>query len=404
MPNQPFLKRVRVQNYKSIGKCDVALGCLTVLVGRNGAGKSNFLDALRFITDALMTSLDHAVKSRGGIDSVRRRSSGHPRNLSILIEIDLPEWQTARYEFEIGSRTKGGFSVKSERLYLFAVDAAGRRTRAHYAVKEGNVLAPDTEQMPPATADRLYLVNAAGLPQFRGVYDALTAMGFYNLNPEEMKKPQSPDAGDLLLRDGSNIASVISRLAEDKPNFKSRIVEYLRAIVPDIADFERIALGNHETLEFRQNVQGAQHPWRFYASSMSDGTLRALGMLVAVMQLANRKNPVRLVGIEEPEIALHPAATGALMDSLREGAEHTQIIVTTHSPDLLDEFDADTDTLLVVQSDRGTTEIGPADPSSMEAIRDHLYTAGELLRIDQLRADRSKLVQQKDFAFDSVED
>jgi ABC-type hemin transport system ATPase subunit len=61
-----FLTRVRIRNYKSIGKCDASLYPLTVLVGRNGSGKSNFLDALRFVTEALHTSLDHAIKSRGG--------------------------------------------------------------------------------------------------------------------------------------------------------------------------------------------------------------------------------------------------------------------------------------------------------------------------------------------------
>jgi predicted ATPase len=60
----PFLRRVVINNYKSIGKCDVKLKRLTVLVGRNGSGKSNFLDALRFVTEGLQTSVDHAIKSR----------------------------------------------------------------------------------------------------------------------------------------------------------------------------------------------------------------------------------------------------------------------------------------------------------------------------------------------------
>ncbi|HUY34804.1 MAG TPA: AAA family ATPase [Pirellulales bacterium] len=82
----PFLSRVRIDNYKSIGKCDVALGSLTVLVGRNGSGKSNFLDALRFVVDGLQTSLDHAIKSRGGVDAVRRRSTGHPAAAGALMD------------------------------------------------------------------------------------------------------------------------------------------------------------------------------------------------------------------------------------------------------------------------------------------------------------------------------
>ncbi len=66
MQNEPFLRRVKIRNYKSIGKSDVELGRLNVLVGINGSGKSNFLDALRFVVDGLQTSLDHAIKARGG--------------------------------------------------------------------------------------------------------------------------------------------------------------------------------------------------------------------------------------------------------------------------------------------------------------------------------------------------
>jgi len=86
----PFLQRVKIRNYKSIGSCNVTLQGLTVLLGRNGAGKSNFLDALRFVMEGLQTSLDHAIKSRGGLESVRRRSTGHPRNFAIELEMNLP--------------------------------------------------------------------------------------------------------------------------------------------------------------------------------------------------------------------------------------------------------------------------------------------------------------------------
>jgi predicted ATPase len=256
------------------------------------------------------------------------------------------------------------------------------------------------ENMPKAAKDRLYLVTASGLPQFEDAYDALLSMGFYNLSPEQMKEVQSPDAGELLRRDGSNIASVVARLAEDEPSLKQRVQEYLAAIVPDIVDFDRVPLGHRETLQFRQQVKGSPHPWRFYAANMSDGTLRALGILVAAMQLVNRTNRVRLVGIEEPETALHPAAAGALMDSLREAATNTQVVLTTHSPDLLDNFNSESDTLLVVQGNQGATEIGPADPASVESIRNHLYSPGDLLRMDQLKPDANALSKQQVLALE----
>src|SRR4051794_30422853 len=102
-------------------------------------------------------------------------------------------------------------------------------------------------------------------------------MGFYNLNPDAMKQLQSPDAGELLHRDGSNVASVIARLSADQPNAVERIQSYLVNIVPGIMDVERATLGPMETLQFKQRVAGSSRPWNFFAASMSDGTLRALG-------------------------------------------------------------------------------------------------------------------------------
>lgn len=403
---EPFVERVTLRNYKSIGHCDVKLGHLTFLVGRNGSGKSNFLDALRFLVDALENSLDHAIKSRGGIDEVRRRSTGHPRNFAIQLHLNLDHFRVARYGFEIGAQARGGFHVKSEQLRIFAGDGT---ESAMFDVQAGKVHSRTHENMPPLVPDRLYLVNAAGFPDFRPVYDGLLALGFYNLNPQAMKELQSPDAGELLHRDGSNVSSVIGRMAADRPELKSRIQAYLATIVPGITGVERVALGPKETLAFHQDVQGAQHSWKFYATSMSDGTLRALGTLVAVTQLALRNSAVRLVGIEEPETALHPAAAAALIDALREAAVKTQIVVTTHSPDLMDQVRPSSgeirEDILVVQQTEGTTAIAPIDPASRQAIHEHLYSPGELLRMDQFELDPDDLSRQQQLplAFSSEE-
>lgn len=386
------VQRVRVRNFKSIGSCDVPLGSLTILVGRNGAGKSNFLKALDFITDSLQTSLGQAINARGGIEQVRRRSTGHPRNLALALDLELADCMTAHYAFEITARERGAFAVKVETLRIR--DLSGS-TAAQYKVQEGQIQHSHPSPLPPATSDRLFLVAASGNPSFRPVYDALVSMGFYNLNPEAMKELQSPDAGELLHHDGGNIAGVIARLKADKPEVLKRITDYLETIVPGIRDVERVALGPKETLEFRQEVRGSAHPWKFHAANMSDGTLRALGALTAVTQIAERKRPVTLVGIEEPETALHPAAAGALMDALREAATRTQIVVTTHSPDLLDQVDPAQEDLLIVVLKEGNTSVARPDQATKEAIQDHLYSTGELLRMDQLEPDASAIQEQQ---------
>ena len=84
MGHSIFLKKVILRNYKSIGYCNVNLGALTYLVGGNGSGKSNFLDALHLVRDALNGSLENALNERGGLNEVRRRSSGHPTHFGNL--------------------------------------------------------------------------------------------------------------------------------------------------------------------------------------------------------------------------------------------------------------------------------------------------------------------------------
>ena len=391
MDNSVFLTRVVLKNYKSIGDCAVILRPLTFLVGPNGAGKSNFLDALRFVADALRTSLDHALRERGGIKEVRRRSGGHPTHFAIHLEFSITGQMSGHYTFRIGSRPSGGYEVQEEECEVNCVASNnGPRQTAYFKARNGKVTS-SIKVVPAASSDRLYLVNASGLQDFRPVYEAFSRMGFYNLNPERIRDLQPPDAGDLLARDGSNIASVLGQLASHNKGTKQRIEEYLAKVVPGVYGVDVRVIGPKETLEFRQQVAGSKDPWRFLASNMSDGTLRALGILVALFQAtSNGKSKVPLVGIEEPEVALHPAAAGVLLDSLRDASRKTQVIVTSHSPDLLDDEDIDGESILAVGSEGGVTEIGQLDSAGRSALMDRLYTAGELLRLNQLVPEKSK--------------
>jgi predicted ATPase len=156
---------------------------------------------------------------------------------------------------------------------------------------------------------------------------------------------------------------------------------------------ERKQIGPLETLEFRQEVAGAQAPWRFPAQNMSDGTLRALGVLTALFQ-GNQDFAPSLIGIEEPETALHPAASAALREALTKASATTQVMVTSHSPDLLDDRSIQPEHILAVVSEGGETRIGPLDAASVSVMRDHLFSAGELLRLNQLKPDESFLREQ----------
>jgi predicted ATPase len=382
-PKSPFLRRVVLRNYKSIQECDVSLGPLTLLVGVNGSGKSNFLDALRFVAECLRTTMDQALRERGGIKEVRRRSRGHPTHFAIDLDLGLAERGDARYRFRVGAKQHGGFEVQEEDCRIRSRGTG----EAFYQVRNGVVEEASFDPTPRVSTDRLYLTIASGLPQFRGLYDLLSGMGFYNISPEQLRDLQEPGAGNLLLRDGRNAASVVAWLERHNKQVKTRIEEYLGTIAPGVQQVGKKSLGHKETLEFKQRVAGDTNPWSFLAQNMSDGTLRALGVLVSLFQCFDRspETGIPLVGIEEPEATLHPAAAGVLMDALREAAHFTQVVVTTHSPELLDTPDLDADSLLIVDVVEGETTIAPADDASKSSIRDRLSTAGELLKLDQLR-------------------
>ncbi len=381
MTSRILIHRVRAKNFKSIAACDVRLGALNYLVGPNGTGKSNFLDVLHFVKDALEGSLESALHLRGGLSEVRRRSGGHPTHFGIRLDFQLPDERHGFYAFVVGAKPAGGFEVQKEELCLGQPGYG-----PSYVVERGMAKTHSAEVFPVSTPDRLALVNAAGLPEFRPVFDALTSMGFYNLNPRVIRDLQKPQDGAHLKSLGENIASVMAYMERYAPQDKARVEEYLALVVPSVHGVQRVGVGHMETLEFRQDTAGAKHPWRFNANSMSDGTLRALGILVALFQGGGEDRPA-LVAIEEPEVALHPAAAAVVRDALDRASTRCQVIVTSHSPELLDDKSVDVDTLLAVSTEEGATVIAPLDEASRETVRRGLFTPGELLALNQLVPD-----------------
>jgi predicted ATPase len=379
-----LVRRIAIANYKSIARCVVDLGPLTFLVGPNGSGKSNFLDALRFVADSLNTTVEQALRDRGGIQSVRRHSRGHPTHFGIRVEVEFPEQRIGTYAFRISAKRDGGFSVQREECWIRGI----LEPENYFVVEEGRVLESSTVIRSATEADRLALVNISGLREFRPMYDVLRGMTFYNLNPERIRDLQDPDPGHVLLRDGRNLAAVIRELSRlDKGRVLSEVSAHLRAVVPGVESVQHRPIGPKETIEFKQEVAGDQFPWRFPAANMSDGTLRALGILTAVFQSTVRRR-VSFVGIEEPEMALHPGAVEVVAVALMRASRYVQVLATTHSPDLLDHKDIREEHLLAVSADRGETIIGPVNAAVRSALRDRLYSTGELLRMGQLEPDK----------------
>ena len=127
---------------------------------------------------------------------------------------------------------------------------------------------------------------------------------------------------------------------------------------------------------------------RLLASSISDGTLRAAALLIALFQpnSGDDEAPIALVAFEEPETGLQPGALRILFDAVIEASESRQVLFTTHSPDLLDNPTMSMDSILAVTFRNGSTQIGKVNDATVSVVRDGLATAGEMLRnSDSLR-------------------
>ena len=440
----PFLRRVRIRGYKSIAFCDVPLQPLTILVGRNGAGKSNFLNALAFLRDVLDSSVTKAVELHGGWSSVVCRTASVP-----MIEIEIeagfscstprqevqiingekvdPSGQSipdlsgrnfvATYLLQVSAREHATPLIRREKLDLR--DETGELTggfdlQRHPMVPTNN-LPPGlnlfldvlnwrgsaawpspTKSTPEGSSSHRSdqtLLGAIGFSPFVDLGDGLRWMGFYNFHPDALRTLQKPLPGVMLKKDGGNLASVIESLNEIDPHSLDRVQAYLSTIVEEVERFSLVRYGEYHTIQFRLRSGSTGPSVVFDAASMSDGTLRVLSSLIAAFQIHLPSGP-SLIGIEEPETALHPAAMRSLVDALDEATQRTQILLTTHSADLLSGRDVTPGQVLVVRNRGGQTQITPVDPASREIIDKELYSLADLQRMDRLDLDEVDLTRQ----------
>lgn len=376
----PHIKQVRILNYKSIGQLSVNLEPFTVLVGPNGSGKSNFIDALAFVKDCLADSLESAFRKRGGIGAVRRRSAGHPTNIEIGIIMDLGNSLSASYSFKISAMFKKNFEVAFEHCKV-----QGLFQKEHeFKIEKGEFIKEIPGIRPKVSLDRLGLYAASATEEFRPVYDFLTSMRFYSIVPKELRTLQESGTEDHLTPDGSNAAAILRRLKNDNQlGWRyERLCSLLAKVVQGIKKVEYHPVGQKETIQIKQDV-GTKYPWTFDALNMSDGTLRILGLLLAVYQPGLHS----VIAIEEPEATVHPAVTELIIEVLMDASNERQVLITTHSPDILDyKYLQDSQIKIVTMEDYNTL-IAPLSQSSREAIRKHLYTPGELLRSGELTPD-----------------
>ncbi len=373
-----MLAELTLRRFRSFRSAAVRFGNPLFLVGRNGAGKSNLADALSFLGEAMELPLSAVCERRGGMSVVGHRSSarGRPANMGFRVRLRTPHWK-AMYAFELQATRRRGVRVVHERCIVHP--QSGPPCWFDRCPEEFTSTAPALR--PALHPGGLALPLMGGDSRFEGVVPFLQGMRFCRIEPGSLRELQTPGGGTRLDPAGDNAASVLRAIRSESQEDFDLLQALLTKIVPGTVNVRTRQLGNRLTLEFTQDF-GLKKPVRFPASSMSDGTLRAVGLLAAVFQ---RPKPSLLV-IEEPEATMHTGALGAVQDLVRHASRSMQIVVTTHSPDLLEAKWIEPDHLRLVAWKKGSTRIGSVSSPVRASLESHLSSAGELLRANVLES------------------
>jgi predicted ATPase len=378
-----MIRRLWVKNYRSLADVEVNLEPLTVLVGPNGSGKSNLVDVLRFIHDALRHGLDMAVVNRHGMGAIRRWSAkGRPYDVEIGVGIEV-NGTFGTYTFTLGSEHRGEYSVKKESCFI---QGGNSSDQAVFETHNGNWVRKPEGLTPPIQARTLILPLIATTPPFEQIYNFLTSMGFYNIFPNALAEPQKPDNPYPLNEYGTNLASTLQGLQREKSPKLPQLKLAIQTVMPDVVDFQVTQIGGYLITRLHHIISEEGERAIFELSQEADGTLRMIGILVALYQ----DPPCSLLALEEPELTIHPGALRLLWEEMEEAANTSQIIITTHSPDLLDMCYAEQ--LRIIEKIDGVTYINPIDEIQKQAIQERLFAPGELLRAQGLhRATQEQL-------------
>ena len=374
---KPVVRRLLLKGFRSIPEACIEFDNPTIFVGRNGSGKSNVVSAFSFLADAMRMPLQTAFDRLGGVASVGNRTSiGRPPNLAMRIE--LGGKLRGVYAFEVTMRRAEGFTVVREQCVF-----TERKERSWFDRARNDFSSNVPGLHPSIDAASLALPLVGGAKAFNRLWRALSRMRVYAVDPGRLREMQEPDSGIVLLPDGANAASVLERIRSRTPQDIERISEYLEAVVPHAKRVSVRRFDRNLALELTQ-AWGKDGTKRrgFRGSSISDGTLRMIGLLAAVYQ---RPAPL-LIAVEEPEMSIHPGALGVVFELLLEASERMQVIVTTHSPELLDEKKIRDRHLRMVEWREGATLVTPVSDANRRALEEGLTEAGGLLRTNALEA------------------
>lgn len=333
--------RITLQNWRNFKQVDVSLQNRVFLIGPNASGKSNFLDAFRFLRDIATIGLQQAVETRKGITRIRNLTARHPTtDIKICVELSEEETPKWKYLIALTQDNRRRPQVKEEKVW---------RSDQLIVNRPDEPDIQDKERLKQTHLEQT-IVNQT----FREIAEFFSTVHYYHLVPQLIREPErskgihaDPYGGDFL-----------TRIAETPKNTREarlrRIQSALKVAVPQLSQ-----------LKLEKDEQGIAHLYGNYEhwrptgawqteADFSDGTLRLLGLF---WSLLDGSGPVLL---EEPELSLHPEIVRhipQMMHRVQHGRKRPfrQILLSTHSSDLLrDEGIAADEVLLFIPAKEGS--------------------------------------------------
>lgn len=373
--DSPEYVRIHLTNYLSFKSAVVDFGDFVALVGPNASGKSNAVAAVKLLREIAEHGLPIALARRGGFDQLRHRSSGRPYDPKLRLDFRFADQPVSHYEISLGAVRGGRYRVKTEsaKVYIrageFSMQSDGQRVR--WNDNFGNVDESRYEGefvLPPGQSGLVYGGTAGFL-----AHSVLRRMRTVEINPQAVRELQDPSSTETFEPDGSNASSVLEGLARVR---RHELVEVLASVVPGIVDVDVLHVADKQILQFKQHTSRGNR--EFSAKQVSDGTLRSFAILLA----ATSSEQGGLLVVEEPEIAVHLGALRVLVEALQTAAGRQQILITTHSADIVDAVPVES--LRVVWSDDGQSRVAHVASHTIKVVRSGLVTPGQLLRSDSL--------------------
>lgn len=333
------IRTITIEGFKSIRRLEsFPLGSMNVLIGANGAGKSNFVEFFRLVRAIANHGLQRFVNINGGADSMFHMG---PR-VTPVMRGGIQLGDDGGYEFQLEPSVNNEVVVTREQ----ARNGQEQLISAAVGYRESQALnRPAVRLGPPSpTGEQV---------DFTSVVSGWAVYHFHDTsNLAPMRRDQSARDDYRVRSDGGNVAAYLHRLQTADPAAYRMIRDVVRLVLPAFDDFRlRIrdrANNGDEQVRLEWGQKGSDYT--FQPFQFSDGTIRFICLATALLQ----SSPPATVVFDEPELGLHPHALGLLAGLLQKAACRTQVIVATQAPALVSEFEPD-DVVVVSRQAEGST-------------------------------------------------